>query len=346
MDQVFTEHDNSQLQNEIARLESQLAEAKQRLNTKRQAAVELADSSSHPTSPLINLIPTPTPAIPDSSHHYLLLLSDSALPLGSFAFSSGLESYIAHARSLSFSSSSSSASLLYKPSFTSFLPLSLSSYASTSLPFVLAAHRDPSSIAELDDALDASIICAVGRRASIAQGRALLSIWDKSLAPSSAIPANDARRALEGYSLLLRRSSTSSLASTSTTTSLTSKTPNNKTKKEREEEEEEVLPPPVSAHLAPVFGAVAQLLGLSLRQAAYVFLLSHVKALVSAAVRASMFGPYQAQKILAGAEVQALITDMVEREWHVPVEEAGQSVPVMDLWIGRHEMLYSRIFNS
>jgi urease accessory protein len=91
---------------------------------------------------------------------------------------------------------------------------------------------------------------------------------------------------------------------------------------------------------------VAQLLGLTLRQTAYVFLLSHAKALVSAAVRAGMFGPYQAQKVLAGAEVQALIADMVEREWDVPVEEAGQSVPVMDLWIGRHEMLYSRIFNS
>ncbi|KAH8162554.1 hypothetical protein CIB48_g5705 [Xylaria polymorpha] len=68
--------------------------------------------------------------------------------------------------------------------------------------------------------------------------------------------------------------------------------------------------------------------------------------LVSAAVRAGMFGPYQAQKILAGAELRVLIADMVQREWDVPVEEAGQSVPVMDLWIGRHEMLYSRIFNS
>lgn len=107
-----------------------------------------------------------------------------------------------------------------------------------------------------------------------------------------------------------------------------------------------MLPPLVSAHLAPLFGAVARLLGLTLRQTAYVFLLGHVKALVSAAVRASMFGPYQAQKILAGAGLRGLIADMVEREWDVRVEEAGQSVPVMDLWVGRHEMLYSRIFNS
>ncbi|KAI8950787.1 UreF-domain-containing protein [Xylaria longipes] len=321
MSEVFIDHDESKLENEIAKLESQLAEAKARLNTKRRAAS--TGSSSHQTlSTPSHTTPSPTPPIPDSSHHYLLLLSDSALPLGSFAFSSGLESYLAHARS-----PSSASALLYKPSFASFLPLSLSSYASTSLPFVLAAHRDPGTIAELDDVLDASVICAVGRRASVAQGRALLSIWEKSLAPSTAVAvagAAGARGALEAFSAALRRSSSSKKTGGAENADL----------------------PSASAHLAPLFGAVAQLLGLSLRQTAYVFLFSHAKALVSAAVRASMFGPYQAQKILAGGELQVLIADMVEREWDVSVEEAGQSVPVMDLWIGRHEMLYSRIFNS
>ncbi|KAI0866117.1 UreF-domain-containing protein [Xylaria cubensis] len=323
MSKAFTDHDDDyQLENEITKLESQLAEAKARLTTKRRAAD--TDSSSHhtPSTPASS----PTPPIPDSSHHYLLLLSDSALPLGSFAFSSGLESYLAHARS-----PSSASALLYKPSFASFLPLSLSSYASTSLPFVLAAHRNPAIIAELDDVLDASIICAVGRRASIAQGRALLSIWEKSLAPSTAVSA-EGRGALEAFSATLRRSSALSRQTGG--------------KKIGEVESAAADIPPVSAHLGPLFGAVAQLLGLSLRQTAYVFLFSHAKALVSAAVRASMFGPYQAQKILAGGELQVLIADMIQREWDVPVEEAGQSVPVMDLWIGRHEMLYSRIFNS
>ncbi|POR39218.1 Putative urease accessory protein-like protein, partial [Tolypocladium paradoxum] len=104
--------------------------------------------------------------------------------------------------------------------------------------------------------------------------------------------------------------------------------------------------PLVSAHLAPLFGAVCAVVGLGLRQTAYVFLLSHVKALISAAVRASVFGPYQAQKVLAGEQVQRMIDAVIDREWNTPVEEAGQSVPVMDLWIGRHELLYSRIFNS
>jgi len=33
-------------------------------------------------------------------------------------------------------------------------------------------------------------------------------------------------------------------------------------------------------------------------------------------------------------------------EWETEPEDAGQVVPVLDLWVGRHELLYSRIFNS
>jgi urease accessory protein len=265
--------------------------------------------------------------------HFLLLLSDSALPLGSFAFSSGLESYLAHNRRRGGSGS---------PTFSFFLASSLSSYASTALPFVLAAHRSPDRLAALDDELDAAIICTVGRRASIAQGKALLGIWDRSFRGSavtssgggggyhraSAVSAeaeaeaetetmttNDAQAVLRSFADLLRQESNKDI-------------------------------PLVSAHLAPLFGVVCAAVGLTLQQTAYVFMLGHAKALVSAAVRASMFGPYQAQKVLSGPSLQAWINTAVEREWNTPVEEAGQSVPVMDLWIGRHEMLYSRIFNS
>lgn len=245
----------------------------------------------------------PTAAV---SHHFFLLLADSALPLGSFAFSSGLESYLAHTRRAS--------------SFPAFLELSLSSYASTTLPFVLAAHRNPADLVELDDTLDAAIMCTVGRRASVAQGRALLSIWDRSF--SSALPSSPCTAAitkvLKDFSSLMR--SSSSFSSNEL--------------------------PTVSAHLGPLFGAIARVLGMSLDQTAYVFMLSHVKALLSAAVRASIFGPYHAQKLLASAGIREGIDEVIKREWSTKVEDAGQSVPLMDLWVGRHELLYSRIFNS
>lgn len=79
---------------------------------------------------------------------------------------------------------------------------------------------------------------------------------------------------------------------------------------------------------------------------AYVYMLSHVKALLSAAVRASVFGPYQAQKLLASQGVQRGIEEVIRKHWGRSTRDAGQTVPVMDLWIGRHELLYSRIFNS
>jgi urease accessory protein len=162
-------------------------------------------------------------------------------------------------------------------------------------------------------------MCTVGRRASVAQGRALLSIWDRSF--SSALPIGVSKAAvgvLKEFTVVLRSNSSTMSGDL----------------------------PRASAHLGPLFGAIAGILGMSLQQTAYVFMLSHVKSLLSAAVRASMFGPYQAQKVLASIEVQDGIRRVIEREWDTNTEDAGQSVPVMDLWIGRHEMLYSRIFNS
>ncbi|RGP68615.1 urease accessory [Fusarium longipes] len=190
---TLTSTDADLIQDEISELEKRLHDAKARLNK---------------VQPSPSLSPAPHLA---GTTHFLLLLSDSALPLGSFAFSSGLESYLAHGPRAS-------------TSFASFLPASLSSFAATTLPFVLAAHRNPETLAQLDDQLDAAIICTV--------------------------------------------------------------------------------------------------------------------------VRANVFGPYHAQKVLAGQQVQNMIDDMIDREWMTPVEEAGQTVPAMDLWIGRHEILYSRIFNS
>ena len=57
-------------------------------------------------------------------------------------------------------------------------------------------------------------------------------------------------------------------------------------------------------------------------------------------------GPYQAQSVLASGWLQGEIRGALESNWDIAVEEAGQGVPVVDLWVGRHEVVYSRIFNS
>ncbi|RYP86335.1 hypothetical protein DL770_004927 [Monosporascus sp. CRB-9-2] len=343
------EESQEDLQNEIAELEDRLRRAKERLkstSTSQSSPTTISTTNNSqqiaraPPSPSLPLSPHPNSnphshitAAPNP-HHYLLLLSDSALPLGSFAFSSGLESYREHARTTRSAAP-----------FASFLPLSVSSLAATSLPFALAAHRDPRRLPELDDALDAATPCAVARRASVAQGRALLGLWEKSFAPASAATGGrdggfgsgagagedgELREVLKEFSALLRSGSGSGSGGAA----------------EEGGEEEGIPQQQVSAHFAPLFGAVARALGLTARQAAYVFVLGHVRNLTSAAMRAGVFGPFQAQKILAGAGAQRLVAAVIDREWDTPFEAAGQTAPVLDLWVGRHEILYSKIFNS
>lgn len=234
--------------------------------------------------------------------HELLLLSDSALPLGSFAFSSGLESYLAHhpARPT--------------PSIQKFLSLSLYSVASTVLPYLLAAYRDPTALISLDDTLDACTLCPVARRASIAQGCALLTLWERSFR-TIVDPGRPAAIALAQFGKDLKSAPTSD-----------GDAPN--------------------GHFAPLWAVVTAAMGISIEDSAYAFLLNHAKAVMSAGVRASMVGPYQAQGVLGSEWLRKEIAACQDENWEVDVADAGQGVPMVDIWIGRHEMLYSRIFNS
>lgn len=245
-----------------------------------------------------------------SSLHALLLLSDSALPLGSFAFSSGLESFLAHHKHTN--------AVAKLRSFDAFLGLSLSNLASTALPYVLTAYYAPNRLEELDNAFDASTPCTVARRASVSQGRALLTIWERALSSSvsNGSESHVAVSDLTAFATALKvaKSDTHGLQT--------------------------------NAHFPPLFGLVCLVLGLSVEDTAYLFLLNHAKALLSAAVRASVMGPYQSQAVLASAGLQAKIKTCVAREKTTKIEDAAVTVPAMDLWAGRHELLYSRIFNS
>lgn len=245
--------------------------------------------------------------------HNLLLLSDSALPIGSFAYSNGLESFLAHHKPLP--AGESTMSLFHK-----FLTLSVQTMAYTSVPYMLTAFSDPSAITELDNDLDASTTCSVARRASVAQGRALLGVWEKALVHETAEgvtgPRMDATNALKAFISNLRQAEGFS----------------------------DHLP--VNSHLAPLWGTISRSLGLTSDEAGYVFLLNHARAVISAGVRSSVMGPYMAQKVLASSNLKALLRKCLERVWFIRPEDAGLVVPMMDLWMGRHEKLYSRIFNS
>lgn len=313
----------SEIEAEIEALEARLKDARARLqNTK--ATSDIVNESATPRAEPLSSKYHRHITQPPSDLHNLFLLSDSALPLGSFAFSAGLESFLAHRPKHSHTSAA----------FSRFLTLSLASIASTTLPYVIAGHEHPSQLLDLDNDLDASTSCVVAKRASVRQGRALLGVWERSFRQHISREAHlvtneaaEARTALEAF-----------------TTALKAQPP---------EIGMHAHDFPLHGHLPPLFGTTCAALSIPLMHALYVYLFNHAKTIISAAIRASISGPYQAQGVLASeflrSKIWALVVEEVgldgakERRGR---EDAGQSVPVLDLWGGRHEIVYSRIFNS
>lgn len=190
------------------------------------------------------------------------------------------------------------------------------------------------------------------------------------------IKYKEARDVLAKFSLALKKAfviigvSTSSTTSTTTAeqqknNGITNNSNNNDDKTDNFEEQQYHHLEAPNGHFPPLWGLVTQALRISARDSVYAFLLNHAKSVVSAAVRASLMGPYQAQGLLGSVwlrkELERLMDRVgVEEEeeeeeggvdadgdgWRRRVEEAGQGVPAMDIWLGRHELLYSRIFNS
>lgn len=276
--------------------------------------------------------PLPNQLLSPTTIHALLILSDSALPLGSFAFSSGLESYLAHHHQDGHHQRAAAAPGGGGPAvLDEFLQLSVSSLASTSLPYVRAAYHSPRQLLALDETYDASLTCTVTRRASVAQGKALLALWHRAFRlhrTASSDNDDDQRECTAAVDALehLRRGRGGGSSSNS----------------DNDNANNNIAP----CHFPPLWGVITRLLGLPAQQSAYVFVFNHVKAVVSAAVRANVLGPYQAQAVLAAPALQTRVADVVRTYWHVSVDDAGQCAPVVDLWVGRHEVLYSRIFNS
>ena len=149
----------------------------------------------------------------DKESYLLLLLSDANLPTGSFVASAGLESTVAHA-------------LFHVPGppgsdILAFLRSSVDTYARSALPFARDAHRitaaytttttggPPKSKSELDTALtaltrldalyDASTLNHIARRASCAQGTALLTLYTRGFTPPELLlPDLDTAKTEEG----------------------------------------------------------------------------------------------------------------------------------------------------
>jgi urease accessory protein len=97
-------------------------------------------------------------------------------------------------------------------------------------------------------------------------------------------------------------------------------------------------------HASPVFGRVAKSLGLDAGSTARLFVFTQLRGWISAAVRLNVVGPLEAQKLqhelAEDAERAAL------RFGEVAPEDAAQTAPLLDLWQGTQDRLYSRLFQT
>jgi urease accessory protein len=142
----------------------------------------------------------------ETEEYILLLLSDGNLPTGSFVASSGLESYVKHG----FFASSVTSSVGSTEKTMDFVRYSLESYSHSALPFVMDAHVAVSGvldawkghgvqtfegcrekIIQLDALYDAMTLNHVARRASKAQGVALLTLFSKGFSRPTWLASGD-----------------------------------------------------------------------------------------------------------------------------------------------------------
>jgi urease accessory protein len=99
-----------------------------------------------------------------------------------------------------------------------------------------------------------------------------------------------------------------------------------------------------SAHVAPVTGAVFGALGVPLETAQHVVLFGAARIVLSAAVRLGIVGSYEAQRLQAAvglfaAKVQRRVADATD-------DDLAHTAPLVDLFQGAHDRLYSRLFQS
>jgi urease accessory protein len=179
--------------------------------------------------------------------------------------------------------------------------------ATGAIPLVNAAYREPARLAEWDALNDAFLTNAVANRASRVQGRTLVASAAR-IWPSAALGALQAR------------------VSPASTPNFQLPTPN------------------VHAHVAPMTGVVCAALGVGLETAQHIVLYASARGVLSAAVRLGITGSFDAQRLQA--EIAAWMASVQARYRDADARDLAQTAPLVDIYQGAHDRLYSRLFQS
>jgi urease accessory protein len=100
----------------------------------------------------------------------------------------------------------------------------------------------------------------------------------------------------------------------------------------------------LSGHLSPVFGVVSAALDIPREESRRLFLFLHLRGLVSSAVRLSLIGPMEGQAMQYRLSDALLAVEA--RSAALTEEDIASASPLLDLFQGHHDRLYSRLFSS
>jgi urease accessory protein len=98
------------------------------------------------------------------------------------------------------------------------------------------------------------------------------------------------------------------------------------------------------SHHAPLFGLATRTLGVGLADARGTLLLGQLRSVLSAAVRLGLVGPHEAGRMQAA--FAPLLQRALDDTSHLTIATASQASPLLELYAGKHDELYSRLFLS
>lgn len=98
------------------------------------------------------------------------------------------------------------------------------------------------------------------------------------------------------------------------------------------------------SHFAPVFGACLRQLNIPRDTTLRMFVFNHLRGGLAAAVRLNIVGPMEAQKLQH--QLAGLAEDVVQRGSTLALNDLAQTAPLLDLWQGAQDRLYSRLFQT
>jgi urease accessory protein len=101
---------------------------------------------------------------------------------------------------------------------------------------------------------------------------------------------------------------------------------------------------PSPCHLSPVFGIVVGSLDIERIHASRLFIFLHLRGLTASAVRLGIVGPMEAQSLQhqCGPFAEAVRI----RSQHLTAQDIAQTAPLLEIWQGAQDRLYSRLFQS